>query len=76
MSKNQKKNLLAAFGATVAGLAIVNPAFAALPTEATAAMTALEGDVDTVLSWIWGIAMVVLGSMVALKMVKRGGNKV
>lgn len=50
-------------------------AHAALPTEASAAFTALSGNVTDILAEIWKIVPVVVGGFVLVKLFKKGANR-
>lgn len=60
-----------------AGVAVVSTAsMAALPAEATAAFTALSGNVTDIFAAVWPIVATVTGGFVLIKLFKRGSNKV
>ena len=70
----QKRN---AIGAAVASLALMaTQAQAALPTEATAAFTALSGNVTDILSAVWPIVGAVVAGFTLLGLFKRGASKI
>ena len=71
MNKLQQK-LLA--GAGLVSGSIVS-AHAALPTEATAAFTAISGNVTDVLAVVWPIVASVTGGFILIKLFKKGANK-
>jgi len=50
-------------------------AHAALPTEATAAFTALSGNVTDVLAVIWPIVTLGVGGFALIKLFKKGASK-
>lgn len=63
------------------GLAVVlgssaMAANAALPTEATAAFTALSGNVTDILAAVWPIVATVVGGFVLIKLFKKGAGAV
>ncbi len=61
----------------LAGLALVSVgAQAALPAEATAAFTALSGNVTDIFAAVWPIVATVTGGFVLIKLFKRGSSKV
>jgi len=61
----------------VAGLTLVaSQAHAALPTEATAAFTALSGNVTDIFAAIWPIVAAVVGGFVLIGLFKKGASKV
>lgn len=47
-------------------------AHAALPTEATAAFTAVSGNVTDIFSAVWPIVATVVGGFVLIKLFKKG----
>jgi major coat protein len=58
------------------GLMIVGQsAHAALPTEATAAFTALSSNVTDILAAVWPIAALATGGFVLLRLFKKGANR-
>lgn len=71
MNKLQQK-LLAGVG-LVSGS--IMSAHAALPTEATAAFTAISGNVTDVLAAMWPIVALATGGFVLVKLFKKGANK-
>jgi len=69
-----KKYLVA--GLTAVGLMAVSvSANAALPTEATAAFTALSGNVTDILAAVWPIVTLAVGGFVLIKLFKKGASK-
>jgi len=50
-------------------------AHAALPTEATAAFSAISGNVTDVLAAMWPIVALATGGFVLVKLFKKGANK-
>jgi len=56
-------------------LGMVASAHAALPTEATAAFTAISGNVTDVLAAMWPIIALATGGFVLVKLFKKGANK-
>lgn len=50
-------------------------AHAALPAEATAAFTAISGNVTDVLAAMWPIVALATGGFVLVKLFKKGANK-
>ncbi len=50
-------------------------AFAALPTEATAAFTAVSGNVTDILAAVWPIVALSVGGFVLIKLFKKGANR-
>jgi len=50
-------------------------AFAALPTEATAAFTTLSGNVTDIISAVWPILAAVVGGFALMKLFKKGANR-
>lgn len=50
-------------------------AFAALPTEATAAFTTISGNVTDVLAAMWPIVALATGGFILIKLFKKGANK-
>lgn len=50
-------------------------AHAALPAEATAAFTALSGNVTDVLAAVWPIVTLATGGFILVKLFKKGANK-
>jgi hypothetical protein len=50
-------------------------AHAALPTEATAAFTALQTNVTDIIAAVWPILASVTGGFALFKLFKRGANK-
>lgn len=74
--RRQAEKLAAKLGiGFTAALTMVMEAQAALPTEATAAFTALAGHVTDILAAVWPIASAVTGGFVLLKLFKRGANR-
>jgi len=71
MNKLQTR-LLAAAGIVSASIA---SAHAALPTEATAAFSTIQGNVTDVLSAMWPIIGLATGGFVLVKLFKKGANK-
>lgn len=71
MNKLQSK-LLAAAGIVAAS---VTSAHAALPAEATAAFTAISGNVTDTLAVVWPIVTLVTGGFILIKLFKKGANK-
>lgn len=57
-------------------LAFVNNAMAALPTEATAAFTAVSGNVTDIFAAIWPIIATVTGGFVLIKLFKKGTGSI
>lgn len=64
----QKRNLV------VGGLLALGTvaAHAALPTEATAAFTAVSGNVTDIFAAVWPIVATVVGGFVLIKLFKKG----
>jgi len=58
-----------------AALAFVENAQAALPAEATAAFTTINGNLTDIFAAVWGIAAIATGGWVLLKLFKKGANK-
>lgn len=56
-------------------MAVSGFASAALPTEATAAFTALSGNVTDVIASVWPILAAVVGGFALMKLFKKGANK-
>lgn len=50
-------------------------AFAALPTEATAAFTAVSGNVTDILAAVWPIVALSVGGFMLIKLFKKGANR-
>lgn len=70
--QNQSRNAVA-----VLALLLINAAaHAALPTEATAAFTTIQGAVADILSAIWPIVAAVTGGFVLISLFKKGASKV
>lgn len=69
MCKVQKSLLALVLMATMAS------AQAALPTEATAAFSAIKDNVTDVLAAIWPIVALATGGFVLVKLFKKGANK-
>lgn len=67
-----KKSLLAVV-CLMSGL--ITSAHAALPTEATAAFSAISGNVTDVLAAMWPIVALATGGFVLVKLFKKGANK-
>lgn len=65
--QNSKKSLL-----LVSMLAAAGVANAALPTEATAAFTAVSGNVADIFSAIWPVIATVTGGFVLIRLFKKG----
>lgn len=62
-------------GVFVAGtVAAVSSAHAALPTEATAAFTALGGNVTDITTAVWPILGAVTGAFALMRLFKRGAR--
>lgn len=62
-----------AIAASVPSFGLENDAYLAI---FSASMVEWKADITAVLSEIWPLALIVLGSFLLLKLVKRGGNKV
>lgn len=59
------------------GLAtFVSQAMAALPAEATAAFTALSGNLTDILGAVWPMVATATGAFVLIKLFKRGAGKI
>jgi len=71
MNKIQK--FLLSFAVLSSG--VVASAHAALPTEATAAFSAISGNVTDVLAAMWPIVALATGGFVLVKLFKKGANK-
>ena len=71
MNKTQK--FLLAFSVMTSG--VIASAHAALPTEATAAFSAISGNVTDVLAAMWPIVALATGGFVLVKLFKKGANK-
>lgn len=56
-------------------LAFVNNAMAALPTEATAAFTAISGNITDVLAAVWPLVALGVGGFTLIKLFKKGASK-
>lgn len=69
------RNKLLKYVVAVGALAGSGSAFAALPTEATAAFTSLSTTVTDVSAAVWPIVASVLVLFVTIKLVKKGANK-
>lgn len=69
---NFKKSLLAVVG-LMSG--VIASAHAALPSEATAAFSAISGNVTDVLAAMWPIVALATGGFVLVKLFKKGANK-
>ena len=69
---NFKKSLLAVVG-LMSGA--ITSAHAALPSEATAAFSAISGNVTDVLAAMWPIVALATGGFVLVKLFKKGANK-
>lgn len=67
------RNKSAVVGASVLGA--VGSAHAALPAEATAAFTAIQGNVTDILAAIWPIVIASVGGFVLIKLFRKGANK-
>lgn len=63
-----RKNLVVAVLFLVSSVA----AHAALPTEATAAFTAVSGNVTDIFAAVWPIVATVVGGFVLIKLFKKG----
>lgn len=75
MSKT-KQALLARFALiNAAALGVVSSAHAALPTEATAAFTAVSDNATAVLAAVWPIVGLVTGGFILIRLFKKGANK-
>lgn len=63
-------------GVVVAALvgAVAN-AHAALPTEATAAFTALSSNVTDTIAAVWPVLVLSVGGFAVMKLFKKGANK-
>lgn len=68
---NKQKSLLA----LVALMLAAASAQAALPAEATAAFSAISGNVTDVLAAMWPIVALATGGFVLVKLFKKGANK-
>jgi len=66
--------MLKKIGGVVVAVAPLS-AFAALPTEATAAFTTISGHVTDVLAAMWPIVALATGGFVLIKLFKKGANK-
>lgn len=68
----------ASMKAAVAGAALVaaSQAHAELPTWATGMFTALEADVESVLTLIGPVIMAVIAGFTVIKLIKRGSAKI
>lgn len=55
---------------------IAGAAQAALPTEATAALTTVSGNVTDIFAAIWPIIATVVAGFVLIKLFKRGTSKI
>lgn len=53
----------------------IGSAHAALPAEATAAFSAISGNVTDVLAAMWPIVALATGGFVLVKLFKKGANK-
>ncbi len=69
--QNLKKVVVAS--ALVAAAGVAN---AALPTEATAAFTAVSGNVTDIFAAIWPIIAAVTGGFVLIKLFKKGTGSI
>lgn len=69
--QNLKKVVVAS--ALVAAAGVAN---AALPTEATAAFTAVSGNVTDIFAAIWPIIATVTGGFVLIKLFKKGTGSI
>lgn len=63
------------FAALLAFFMMISSAFAALPTEATAAFTTISGNVTDVLAAMWPIVALATGGFILIKLFKKGANK-
>lgn len=54
---------------------LIGSAHAALPTEATAAFTALNTNATDILAAVWPIVAVVTGGFALIKLFKKGASK-
>ena len=66
--------MLQAFFAVLFAL-VFGVAHAALPAEATAAFTALGGNVNDILTAIWPILAAVVGGFALMKLFKKGASR-
>ena len=66
--------MLKKIGAVVVAVSPLS-AFAALPTEADAAFTAISGNVTDVLAAMWPIVALATGGFILIKLFKKGANK-
>lgn len=51
------------------------PAMAALPTEASAAFTAISGNVTDILAAIWPVVALSVGGFILIKLFKKGASR-
>lgn len=72
---SERRRLLAAAGFTVMG-AVSAGAQAALPTEATSAISAISGNVTEMESAVWPVIGAVVAAMVLIKLFKRFSAKI
>jgi len=54
---------------------VIASAHAALPTEATAAFSTINGNVTDVLAAMWPIVALATGGFILVKLFKKGANK-
>lgn len=71
---NRAKMAVLAFIGLMLGL--MSSAHAALPTEATAAFTALSSNVTDILAAVWPIVTLAVGGFVLIGLFKRGAAKI
>lgn len=71
---NRAKMIVLSALALMVGL--VSSAHAALPTEASAAFTALSGNVTDILAAVWPIVTLAVGGFVLISLFKRGASKI
>lgn len=54
---------------------VAAPVFAAIPTEATAALTALKDDITSMIGLVWPVVIVGVVGFALIKLFKRGASK-
>jgi len=71
-----KRNYLAASVALAVGSVVALPSFAALPTAASDAITAVQTDGAAMITAGWPVAVAIVGGLVLIKLFKKVVGKV
>lgn len=71
-----RRNQMIKYGAAVVTTVAAVSAHAALPAEATAAFTGIQGNVTDILAVLWPIVASLTGGFVLISLFKKGASKV